>query len=293
MWSKKQWRCIEKKGGCDVKSKKMKRQLLFFKLKLTKRAQTSLFSEDVSTLSEKVDQLSKNFNQADRFQVLENKIFTLISFDKAHIFGNYGKLEDFGDGDHVRNRNKEDLSIEDIEYLVETFSYFYIDLKKDDIVLIKRSGLPDIKKPLEKFLSTHFKISIGWKVEVIPEMSENIDNLKGKSVPVGKVKYSLSNENIPKNEFLSLNEISGINNSDIVEATVGITLKQGTETFIDKMIDKSDKYRDLKIENDEEEIDFIQNLVTKKVAISITKEQLKNQNDIKSLLMSALRTNLQ
>lgn len=269
----------------------MKRQLLFYKLNLNKTRQINLFIDDETTLSDKVQALQDNHTELDKVLSQNNKIFQLLSFDKNHIFASFGKVEDLKQGDHVRGRNKDNLQIEEFSHYIETFSYFYIDLNTNDIALIKRSGLPDIKKPLQSFLSLHFRISGNWEVAVVPKLTENIENKIGKKVPVSRIKYIVENNKIPDNEYLSINETLSITNDDMTKVSVNIDLKQGKETIIDKAINKFSNYSEMVIENDTETIDLVENIITKKLTIDIDSKSLQNIESIKNILMNALRTN--
>lgn len=266
----------------------MKKQLLFFKLILNQPDQLRLFNNDESTLSDKVQQLHENHTALDTVQVQDKKIFQLLSFDKNHIFGSFGKVEDLKQGDHIRGRNKNNYSIENLDHLVETFSYFYIDLTKDNIALIKRNGLPDIKKPLQEFLLSHFRISGNWEVEIVPKFTDNVESIIGKKVPVAKIKYSVENASLHENEFLSVKEAYEISSEEIEKVTVNINLKKGNETIIDKAIDKFSRFSEMKIENDEETIDIVERIITKKVTVEVESDQLKNEDEIMKILKYSL-----
>ncbi|WP_347298453.1 hypothetical protein [Dolosigranulum savutiense] len=268
----------------------MKKEVHFYKLVLKKRSQMNLFEDNEFTLADKVQQFSENYTDSDRVQVNGNKIVSLITCDKNHIFGNFGKLEDYNDGHHVRGRNKENYKIEDVEYFVETYSYFYIDLENNNIALLKRSGLPDIKKPLIDFLSFHFKISGNWKVDVVPRVTDTIDNIIGKRITIDKINYKVANEHIPQNDFASIKEALDISNNEINDVTVTLNFKKGTETTIDKILDKFKKFSEMKLKNDQATIDVVEKIITKKSFITIEKEDIHIQETIKKLLLSALRT---
>lgn len=268
----------------------MKKEVEFFDLVLNKRKQLNLFGNDETTLSDKVQRFSENHTESDKVQVNGNKIFTLITFDKDHIFGSFGKLEDYDEGHHIRNRNKEDYTIEDFKYFVEKYSYFYIDLASNNIALLKRSGLPDIKKPLNDLISFHFNISGPWEVDIVPKITDTIDNIVGKPIPVSKINYKVVNGNIPKNDFFSIENIFDISTDEITNATVRITLTQGSETTITKFQNKLNGFSEMKLENDRETIDIIEQVITKKSVVEIDQENLHNLDVIKDLLLGALRT---
>ncbi|MGF3114745.1 hypothetical protein ACQV2R_05125 [Facklamia sp. P12937] len=266
----------------------MRKKILFYKLFLENSKQLSLLTDDKTTLSDKVHALSEKYTDSDTFKVKNKKVFQLLTFDKYHIFGSFGKVEDLTQGDHIRARNKTNYSIEELEHFVETFSYFYIDLSNNDIALLNRSGLPDIKKPLEEFLSSHFRISGNWEVSIVPKFSENIENKLGTKVPVSKIKYVVENDKIPENEYASIKESYDISSSDMRKVTVCIDLLNQKDTFINKVVNKFKNYSEMTLENDDETIDLVEGIITKKHTIEIDNVQLKDTNSIKDLLRNAL-----
>lgn len=264
----------------------MKKKILFFKLVLTKNPQLSLLDSQDTTLQNKIEEfIAAPKNKSDYIQVSNKKVFHISSLDTSHIFGTFGKTDDIEKGDTIRGRNRENFSVENIEPLVETFTYFYLDLNQKLIALIQKSELPDFKKPFSDFIGSHFRISGLFDIKVVPYLSEDIENRFGKKTSVSKIKVSYASNQLPTNEYASTQETLDLAKSDIQKATLTMTMKPGvTKDFKRFKSLNKNEYEDIIIENEDETIDLINGIITKKVTIEIDDDDMKNSNKIKDLL---------
>ena len=271
----------------------MKKRVHFYRLILEKSKQTNLFENDSITFSDKVIQLFRNHDETDLIQVNKNKIFTLITFDENHIFGTYGKVDDVELGSHMWGRNKEDYSLEDIQNLIESFTYFYLDMDNLSIALLHNYNLPDFRTPFANFLSSHFRISAIYdQISVESILSEEIPKSYGRKIPINKIKACFVGETIPRNEFIAVKEALNIANNEIEEATIAITMKPNTKKKFSSFKIKKGSFSELSFENDSENIDLIQNMITKKISIEVDDEDLRDDLKIKERLRSLLTDGL-
>ena len=274
----------------------MKRKVLFYRLILNRNINFNLLEDD-TTLPEAVEKLSDAQREADRIFILDNKIIFLISFDKNHIFGTFGKIEDISAGDTVRARDRETFSVTDFENLVETYTYFYLDLGTNRLALIYKSGIPDIKKPLENFILTHFRLTALFNAEIVIEKDQSIPTRYGAKIPVAKIKVKYASDGNPGNIFASPTEILQLSQSDVREGDMNIVLNEWTTVehgIINRLFETFNGrgYRQFQVITDEETIDLIEQTVIKKSSIEVDDEDLRDDLKIKERLRSLLTDGL-
>lgn len=267
----------------------MKKNIHFYRLVLEKTSQTNLFESIDTTFKKKVLTFINNHEETDLFQINNKNIFTLLSFDEHHLFGTFGNVSDVIKGDHVRVRNRDDLSVEKISKLLEVYTYYYLDLESFNIALLQNSKLSDFKEPFKSFISSHFRISsIFEKIEVVPLLSGDIPNIVGKSIPLTAIKVAYTDNRLPENDFLSIKEVVNIGSNDIQSASINIDLKKNLKkNFFIKQFKKKD-YSELKLETDTEVIDLIGDVITKKISVEVNKDDLRNPDIIKNKLQTQL-----
>lgn len=270
----------------------VKKRVRFYELVLEKNEQINLFENEGITLEDKVEQLSLNHFESDKFQVVDNKVFMLESFDRAHIFGTFGKIDDISSGDHIRGRNRENYSVESIKNLIESYTYFYLDLSTKKLALLQNSSLPDIKNPFAKFIGTNFRVTGLYNLQLVPVVTEEIPSKYGDEIPVLSAKISYSDDRLPENIFLNHKEILGISQSDIKKTDINITMKQGSKTNKRLFKFKKEEFSEIKLETEEETIDLINNVITKKVTIDLNSDELLDEKVIKEILKDLLTNKL-
>lgn len=267
----------------------MNKSIHFYRLKLEKTNQINLFETIDVTFKSKVTKFKENHDETDLLQINSKNIFTLVSFDEKHIFGTFGNVSDVIKGDHVRGRNREDLTVEDINNLLEIYTYYYLDIETLNIAFLQNSKLADFKEPFKGFISSHFRISsIFDKISVVPLLSDDVPNIVGKKVPLISLRATYADDRLPDNEFLGIKEVTGIKNKDIKKASINISLKQDSKKSWKINPFKKEDYSELKLETESESIDLIEGIITKKVSIEVSKDELKNADIIKSRLKESL-----
>ena len=262
----------------------VKKKILFYKLNLTKKEQLNLFDSTETTLPDRVEKLSLNHDENETRQVIDEKIFQLYSFDRQHIFGTFGKVEDFKFGDYLRGRNREDYTIEDLSQLIELYTFFYLDLNTNHVVVIQNSNLPDFKNPFASFISLHFRISTVYDVKVVPFLDKNIERINKKVVTLRKIKCEYADNRLPNNEFLNIKETMNLATNEIEKAHVSLTMKQGTQKEFSMLGFDKDAYSEFNVETSDEIIDLVNGAITRKLTIEIDSEKLKNIEYIRELL---------
>lgn len=267
----------------------LNKSIHFYKLKLEKTNQTNLFENIDVTLKSKVAKFKETHDETDLLQINNKNIFTLVSFDEKHIFGTFGNVSDVIKGDHARGRNRNDLTVEDISNLLEIYTYYYLDIETLNIAFLRNSKLADFKEPFKGFISSHFRISsIFDKISVVPLLSNDIPNLVGRRIPLVSVKATYADDRLPDNEFLGVKEVTGIKNTDIKKVSVDLSLKQGSKKTWKINPFKKENYSEFKLETETESIDLIEGIITKKVSIEVSKDELKNAEIIKTKLQESL-----
>lgn len=266
-----------------------KRKVLFYRLVLTENPQISLFEDKDIELADKVDTLSKNHIESERYFIYKGKIIMLSTFDKNHIFGTFGKIEDINNGDSVRGRNRKDYSIESIQNLVEVYTYFYLDLNTNRMAYLNNSALPDIKSTFIELISSHFRISALYKVDLVLEKSPEIPDRFDQNIPINRLKVKYTSDTLPDNKYASEKEVLGLSNGDIRDATLNLSFIAGTTAkkgLFSRF--RKDDYTKFEIETDEEIIDLIGKLVTKKATIYLEDDDLRDDEVIKNKLIQTL-----
>lgn len=267
----------------------MKKKILFFKLILEENKQLNLFEPHDSTLQDKIDRFCQMQDSSELVQVLDKKVFQIISIDREHIFGTFGKTDDIQQGDTIRGRNRENYEVENIHSLIESFTYFYTNLNTNYIALINKSGLPDFKRAFSQFISSHFRVSSLFNAKVVPYMCENIENRLGKQTEIAKIKITYATNQIPSNEFASSKEIFNLANEDVQNATLNLTIRTGVQKDLSKFPLLNKKiYENITIENNNETIDILNGLITEKLTIEINDSDMQNKEKIKNILSSSL-----
>lgn len=266
----------------------MDKKIFIYSLEINNKNQLSLFPS--KSLSDVLDTLSKKFNYSDRIQVDKKFIIEMKSFDKNHIFGTFGKPNHFDQGDLVQGRNPQNYYVEPIDSLVENFTYFYLDVNKNAIALIGKSGLPNFPKSFKSFIGTHFNLTSSYEINVVPKKSDEISNFIGKEIPIKKIKLKYTESLPPSNEYLSCQEIVKFDASTIKHASLNLTFKENSVGVLNKIknLIKHDKITEVSIETDEEIINVVENLISKKITINIDSDEIIHSEKIKNMLMDIL-----
>lgn len=275
----------------------MERTLVYYSLKLEKTKQTNLFDNQQTTLQDKAEELStKNDKTEMTYKNLERSfIIEIESIARDYIFGSFGKLENFSNHDFMRGRRKEDYNLSELEDLVESYTYFYLDLDTNKIVVLYNYKCKGFKKAFSLFLQNHFRVtSIYNDIKVVHQINENIPQTIGKSTNFLHINFSYTSDRSPENNYLGFDEMFGVKNNDVKSASVQLYLdpttdKEGVRQKLKELsLFKKDKFNTFKIDTDEEVIDVIENRLSKKISIEINDNDINNINKIKELLKKQL-----
>jgi len=275
----------------------MQKTLLFFDLILNKNLQLDLFHDNTITLQEKVKQLSKNAQEDDLLYTNDTVIIEIESFDENHIFGSYGKAENLSKRQLTRGRTKKDYVITDLESLkelVESYTYFYVDLNLNECIVLNNPNCSGFKTEFSKFLLHHFRVSSIYKsIEIVNKLSKEINEDIGKSNHFASISYTYTSEKLPENEFASFKELSGLKKEQIRTASVQLYLEPELDytenaNKLASTTNYIDNFTTFKIDTQEETINVVEKILSKKVFINIDEDDIDNLDKIKDILKTNL-----
>ncbi|MEG0601214.1 MAG: hypothetical protein RR494_13675 [Vagococcus sp.] len=267
----------------------MRKNIHFYRLILEKTTQLNLFENTDITFKSKIENFIKNYDTTDLLQINNKNIFTIVSIDRSHIFGTFGNVSDAIKGDYVRGRNKKDFTVEGINNLLEIYTYYYLDLETLNIAVLQNSKLADFKSPFKSFISSHFRVSaIFDEIKVVPLLSSDIPNDFGKTSSLLSVKTSYVTNRLPDNEFVNVKEILGMQNNDIQSASLYVTLRKDFKKKLNFNLFQKDDYSEFKVETESESIDLIEGIITKKISVDVSKDELNDDDMIKLKLKESL-----
>lgn len=275
----------------------MKKTLFYFDLLLSDNPQTTILNEHNITLKDKVRQLSKEAKEEDLLYTNDTSIIQIETLDENHIFGSYGKIENLSKRQFTRGRTKKDLNVtnlESLKELVESYTYFYLDLNTNRCIILHSSKCTGFKTEFAKFLIHHFRVSsIYSKIEVANRLSETISEDIGKANHFASISYTYTSGKLPENEFLNFMEISGIDKGQVKTASVQLYLNpelnyKKNAKKLAKTSDYIDDFSRLKIDTETEVIDVIEKILSKKISIKIDEDDVNNIDKIKNILKENL-----
>lgn len=274
----------------------MIRTLLFFDLILTKEKQSN-FLDTVDNLQDKVEKFSNNLNEDELLYTNENVIIQIESCDKDHLFGSYGRTENPGNKQLMRGRTKEDYKVtnlESLKELIESYTYFYLDLNKNECIILNNYRCKGFQNEFPKFLILHFRLSSIYKdIMVVNKLSEKINEDISKSNHFARISYTYTSDKLPSNEFLNFKEMSGLEKEQIRTASVQLYLEpelnyKDNASLLSNTSEYIDNFSTFTIETEEETIDVIEKVLSKKVSINIDEDDINNLYEIKNILQSHL-----
>lgn len=272
----------------------MIKTLLFYDLELIKNEQTSLFSTDNSSLQKKVEKFYESHTDDEMLYISkeDSVLIQLEELTPEYIFGSYGRFENLEDSRLTRARDRQDFDLQDLEDLIESYTYFYLNLNTNEIVLLNNSRITGFKTNFSKFISTHFRVSTLYKnIAVVNKLSDDIDYKIGQATSLTSIKYSYTSENLPSNDFLSAEELFELKNNQIKSARIHLVLDPD-ENYTENVrkIAEADKsqFDGLTIETKDEVIDAIEKTLSKKVSIEIDEESFNQLANIKEMLADNL-----
>lgn len=272
----------------------MIRTLLFYNLELTEDNQLDLFSSKNLTLQNKVESFVNNHTDDELLYINKDDsvVIQLENISTDYVFGSYGRYENLDESSLTRGRHKKDFYLQDVEDLIESYTYFYLDLNTNQIVLLNNSRITGFKTNFSKFLMTHFRVSSIYKsITVENKLSEDIDDRIGSSNHFSSIQYTYRPDSLPPNAYASFKEMFGLNNNQIKTAKVHLIL-DSSQSFSDsaKILATADKsqFERLRIDTEEEVINAIEKTISKKVPITIDDDSLNELDAIERILADSL-----
>ena len=275
----------------------MKGTLIFYKLVLQRSNQLSLFNDHSATLKSKIEDFADNHKEEDLLYANDTNIIEIESIADDHIFGSFGKIEKLDGKLLTRGRiqpNMEITNLATLRELIESYTYFYLDLNKEECIILYNSNCTGFRTEFSKFLLHHFRVSgIYNDILIENKLREDIPESIGRAREFSTISYTYTSDKIPKNEFLSFKEISGIKNNLIKRASVKLYFEtEGNFKDIAQNLSNTYKYSDsfssFKLETENETIDVIEKMLSKKVSIPIDEDDLHNIDLVKDILKEQL-----
>lgn len=261
---------------------------------MEKNAQINAFQGSNVTFRSKLRDFALSHSEEELLYIKDSHVFQIEDVTEDYIFGSYGRLEKLSERVLTRGRTEEDMEItnlESIKDLIESFTYFFLDVDNSDCVVLNNSKAPGFKNKFPDFLLHHFRLSGIYKhIKIVSRLCDSINQTIGEANEFTKISYTYTSNKIPTNEFLGFKEISGVKNNQIKTAAVQIYFEAGSDfQEMSKRLSNTEGYIDdfekLKIETHNETIDVIDKILTKKVSIPLGEDQHDNIDLIKSILI--------
>lgn len=274
----------------------MDKTLLHYELLLEVKDQMKVFGE--STLEDEVKKfkeraVDKNYTYINR---PDSVIIEIVSINQGYIFGSYGRLSNIDSNELIRSRNIDDYSSEYLESLIETYTYFLLDLKTKQIVLLDNYKCGGFITYFTKFLREKFHLNNYFdNISIVVKKDDNIEERLFKPHNLERINIQYSTRQLVNNDFVTPRELYQLESSSIRKATITLDLESRVENSkLKKLVFKDEnipeKFSKFDIETNEGLINLVERKITKKTFIQIDEGQLKNLTAIEELLLANLTT---
>lgn len=272
----------------------MERTLLYYNLTLEKKRQINVFGD--STLKEEVDKFRNTATEKDYTYLNrpDGVIIEVIKIDSSYIFGSYGRLANLEDGELIRSRNKDDYSFEFIESLIETYTYFLLDLEKNQIILLHNNKCSGFITYFSNFLGAKFSLDEYYDIVSITAIKDsNIQEKLLQTTELDQIKFSYTSNQLLDNKFLSTNELYELEKSSIRQARVTLQIEpniKNTKMLRTLSSEKniSQQFNTFELSTNQGLIDLVEKKIIKKISIKINEDQINNLGVIENLLLQNL-----
>lgn len=205
--------------------------------------------------------------------------FEKISLDTQHIFASICKTSDLDVLTEIKN--KDGIKIEeDTDFILESYTYFYIDFKNFGLSVIKTQKIPSADGYIKNLINNNSVINLS--IEPFKKSDKEIKDMIINS-------FSMSFYDNSDN-FVELKNIDK-NDCEISSFTFSAKLKKVKKNFVSDLLSKYRENKDIKkisVSTDTEEIDLIKNIFTKQVSIQLTKDYKKDFSRIEETLNKEL-----
>lgn len=274
----------------------MDKTLLFYELILEKKKQMKIFGE--STLKEEVRNFIDNSAESAYTYINrpDNVIIEIVSIKSHYIFGSYGRLSNIDGSELIRSRNKDDYSSEYLEDLIETYTYFLLDLETNQIVLLDNYKCTGFNTYFSKFLGDRFNLNNYFdNISVIIKKEDNIKESLFKPNNLKKINIQYTSDQLVDNKFISPKELYELENSSIRNAKITLNLESTIENSkLKQLVSKDQKisqnFSKFDIETTDGLINLVERKITKKIFTRIDEDKLNDLIVIEELLLDNLVT---
>lgn len=208
----------------------------------------------------------------------EDITFEKISLDKNHIFASICKTSDL---DVLTEIKSKGIEIEDkSEYVLESYTYFYLDFNNMGASIIKTQKIPSSDTYIKSLIGNNSYIHIS--LEPFKKNEQEI-----KDMIINKISISFFDNS---QDFI---ELKNINKEDceISDFKIEAKLKKVSKGFASELISKFKNRKEIKklsASSDTEEVDLIRNIFTKQVSIELNKDYKNDISQIEATLKNEL-----
>lgn len=209
----------------------------------------------------------------------EGITFEKITLDTNHIFASICRTSDLDVLTEIRN--SKGTEIEDTsDFILESYTYFYIDFKEMGVSVIKTQKIPSPDGYIKSLISNNSFINLSL------EPFKKSDN-EIKEMLINKISLSFYDNS---QDFIELKHIDS-EDCEISEFKFEAKLKKVKKNFVSNLMNKyknSKEVKKLSVSSDTEEVDLIKSIFTKQVSIELTKDYKKDFSKIEETLKNEL-----
>lgn len=258
----------------QLKLKSYKKLLNFYKIVFEPS-----FKDENKTDSEILYECFFNIFKNQKIVSSGEMTFEKITLDSNHIFASICRKNDIDVLTEIRN-NKENKMVDTDDFILESYTYFYIDFKKMGASVIKTQKIQFPDRNIESLIKR--KSSINLSLEAFKKSNREIEDMR-----INKISLSFYDN---AQDFI---ELKNINHDDCeitdfkFEAKLG-KVKKNFVSSIMKQYKDNKKVKKLSVSSDTEEIDLIKSIFTKQVSIELTKDYKKDFCKIEETLKNEL-----
>ena len=221
------------------------------------------------------------FNMFKSKDIVSNSgiTFEKITLDSNHIFASICRTSDLDVLTEIKN--SKGIEIEDTsEFILESYTYFYIDFEKMGASVIKTQKIPSPDGYIKNLIGNNSYINLSL------EPFKKSDN-EIKDMIINKISLSFYDNS---QDFVELKHINS-EDCEISEFKFEAKLKKVKNNFVSNLIDKYKNNKEIKklsVSSDTEEVDLIKSIFTKQVSIELTKDYRKDFSKIEETLKNEL-----
>lgn len=205
----------------------------------------------------------------------EDVSFEKISIDKNHFFGCIHRNSTIDILTEIKS--KSDITLEAEDIILESSTYFYVDLNNLGMSVIKTQKIPNPERFIEKLI--YNKSALNINMAAFRKSDAEIKSLLATSFTM----------TFCSDDFVAL---SGIDKADceFKEYTLSAKLKNSSPSFIKKILEykNNSTLKKLSVSTNNEDVDLIKNIFTKQVSIELTKNYKNDLDKIKNTLSQEL-----